>query len=520
MTLRDVESYSAMKLIQGQPQDETGMQDCSLIEEILQNRSLIIASNRGPISFQKDEQGQMESKRGGGGLVTALTGLANLTEAHWIACANTDEDRQWQRGPVSLDGSSNTVDVQFLAPQAAAYEGYYNGIANSLLWFLQHSMLDISRNPTIDRKTWQDWKDGYVAVNNLFAQRIAEQVRASRRPSLVMLQDYHLYLVPRLLRSLLPPRMDYTLMHFVHIPWPGSEDWGMLPPKMRLAILDGLLAADLVGFQTREDGLNFLRTCESFLPRAYVKFKYGRVWYRNHMTHVRDFPISIDVDSLRELADSAEVGAHRHSLLEEHTAQQLIVRVDRIDPSKNIVRGFRAFGELLEMHPEHLEKVQFLALLVPSRLNVELYQQYLAELMAAAGEVNVKYGNSEWEPIRILTGENYPRAVAALELYNVLVVNSLADGMNLVAKEGPLVNRREGVLILSERTGAFQQLEAGALMVPPLDIYATAEAMHQGLTMPEAERKEKAALLRSLVEGEDIVDWLCLQLEAIAHLGL
>ncbi len=263
-----------------------------------------------------------------------------------------------------------------------------------------------------------------------------------------------------------------------------------------------------------------MRTCESYLPRAFVKFKNGHIWYRNHMTYIRDFPISIDVKGIRQLGDSPEVSEHRSTFNQDFSGQQLIVRIDRIEPSKNIVRGFQAFDELLEIHPEHQGKVRFLALLVPSRMEVDKYKSYVDELMAAAGTINVKYSKSEWEPIRILVGENYPRAVAAMELYDVLLVNSIADGMNLVAKEGPVVNLRNGVLILSERTGARQQLESGALVIPPLDVYATAEAMHQALTMPLEERKEKADRLRHLVEGEDIVDWLCRQLEAIATLKL
>jgi trehalose 6-phosphate synthase len=511
---------SFMEITLPQIQASSPDNDCELIDQILLNRSLIIASNRGPVRFFKNEAGEVESRRGRGGLVTALTGLASLAEAHWIATADTDEDRAWKSGEVPLEGSEQPIDVQFLSPDAATYESYYDGIANPILWFLQHSMLDITRTPSITQKTWQDWTNGYVAVNNLFAEAIARQISLSTKPSLVMLQDYHLYLAPRLLRKNLPSRKNYTLVHFTHIPWPGPEDWGLLPSKMRTAILDGMCAADLLGFQTREDGLNFLRTCESYLPRSYVRFKQGRIWYRNHMTHVRDFPISIDVDGLKKLADSPEVEVFRQELLETHLPNQLVVRIDRIEPSKNIVRGFEAFEEMIEMHPEHKEKVQFLVMLVPSRLEMDKYQDYLSEVMASAGKINVKYGSSDWEPIHILTGENYPRAVAAMSLYDVLLVNSLADGMNLVAKEGPIVNRQDGVLVLSERTGAFQQLEPGALVIPPLDVYATAEAMHQALVMPAQERQERAARLRHLVEDEDIVDWLCLQLEAISKLGL
>ncbi|NJD60354.1 MAG: trehalose-6-phosphate synthase, partial [Anaerolineae bacterium] len=392
--------------------------------------------------------------------------------------------------------------------------------ANPLLWFLQHSMWDIFRSPTIDRTTWQNWQNGYVVVNRLFAEAVVRQIRASHQPSLVMLQDYHLYLAPFFIRRVLRPHASYTLTHFVHIPWPGAEEWGFLPPRMRQGILEGLLAVDLLGFQTREDGLNFIRTCESHLSNAHVNFKQGRVWYHNHTTHVRDFPISIDVVALKRLAESDEVTEQRNMLLNQYGAVQLILRIDRIEPSKNIVRGFQAFYEMLEMHPEHRGKVQFLALLVPSRMEVEEYQTYLNELMGAAGQVNASFGDSTWEPVRVLVGENYPRAIAAMQLYHVLLVNSIADGMNLVAKEGPVVNQQDGVLVLSERTGARQQLEAGALVIPPLDISATADAMHHALILPPEERKQKAERLRTLIEREDIVDWLCKQLDTVVRLAL
>jgi trehalose 6-phosphate synthase len=289
---------------------------------------------------------------------------------------------------------------------------------------------------------------------------------------------------------------------------------------MRQPILDGLCAVDVLGFQTGEDSLNFIRTCESHLPRAHTNYKRGRVWYRNHATHVRDFPISIDLTALKQLAASQEVAEYQAEVLDLVSDRQLIARIDRIEPSKNIVRGFQAFEEMLELYPEHRERVKFLALLVPSRMGVDEYQDYLDDLMAAAGRVNARFGTSEWEPARVLVGQNYPRAVAALQLYDVLLVNAIADGMNLVAKEGPIVNQRHGVLILSERTGARQQLEPGALVISPCDVYATAEAIHQALVMPPDERQERAEQLRWLIEREDITAWLCRQLETIAELNL
>lgn len=500
---------------------EDTRQRCEALQtDFFANRALIIAANRGPVTSEIAEDGSLQFQRGEGGLVTALTGLCRHTNVVWIACAQTKADATWREGNVALSEDGGTIRVQFLSPEASAYEGYYNVIANPLLWFLQHSMWDVPRAPVIDRAAWQAWEDGYVAVNRLFAEAIIEQVRATSRPTLVMLQDYHLYLVARFVRKKMRPRERPTLLHFVHIPWPGPEYWRILPPAMRQAILDGLCAVDLLGFQTREDGLNFIRTCQSYLPRAHVNFGHGRVWYRNHATHVRDFPISIDVGALRQLAASPEVAKYRSTIQEVVGDRQLILRIDRTEPSKNIVRGFLAFEEMLALYPEHCGQVQFLALLVPSRMDVDEYQGYLDELMAAAGRVNAIYGTSEWEPVRVLVGESYPRAVAALQLYNVLLVNSIADGMNLVAKEGPIVNQRDGVLILSEGAGAHQQLEPGAIIISPCDVYATAEALHHALVMSSEERLERAARLCWLIEREDITAWLCHQLEAVAELNL
>ncbi len=489
------------------------------LAELLGDRTLIIAANRGPVTFDMTESGNVQTQRGSGGVVTALTGLAQHVDATWIACARTEVDAAWHEGTLPLAGHGR-IRVQFLSADPAAYRGYHDVIANPLLWFLQHAMWDVSRAPVIDRATWQAWEEGYKTVNRLFADAIVQQVRANPRPTLVMLQDYHLYLVARYVRERMRTRRRPTVLHFIHVPWPGSTYWRLLPGTMRQAILDSLCAVDLLGFQTREDGLNFIRGCESFLPGAHVNFKRGRVWYRNHATHVRDFPISIDVEALRQLAGSPEVAGYRSEIQNIAGDRQLIVRVDRIEPSKNIVRGFQACEEMLESHPEHRGRVKFLALLVPSRLNVDEYQSYLDELMAAAGRVNARFGDGDWEPVRVLVGKNYPRAVAGLQLYDALLVNAIADGMNLVAKEGPIVNRRDGVLILSERTGARQQLEPGAIVIAPCDVYATGEALHQALVMPPAERAERAARLRWQIEREDIVTWLCWQLMAVNQLNL
>ncbi|MEJ2510685.1 MAG: trehalose-6-phosphate synthase [Anaerolineales bacterium] len=489
-------------------------------ESTLPKKSVIISSNRGPVTFSKNSEGEIVVQRGSGGLVTALTGVVRNIDAIWISCAITDEDRNFGEGTISISESGDEIKIKFVSPSEDAYQGYYNVISNPLLWFLQHSMWNLPYAPVINRQTWQAWQEGYVTVNQLFAQAIMAELSTISDPTLVMLQDYHQYLVAKFIRQSLSPQDRPTILHFTHIPWPGPEYWGILPPTMRQMILEGLCAVDLLGFQTNADALNFLRTCQSFLPRASVNYKHQRVWFRNHATFARNYPISIDVSSLTEFADTQEVLTYQHEITEMIGDRQLVLRIDRIEPSKNIVRGFQSFGEMLEHHPEHREKVSFLALLVPSRMDVIEYQDYLDELMAAAGQVNALYGTNNWEPIRIMVGENYPRAIAALKYYDVLLINSIADGMNLVAKEGPVVNQRDGVLILSELTGAQEQLKSGAIIISPCDVYATAEAIHQALTMDPTRRQSMAANLRWMITHEDIRDWFSKQLEAVDSLIL
>ena len=271
-----------------------------------EDRSLIVVSNRGPVGFSRVEDGSVKINRSGGGLVTALLGLAQNVGITWVASALNELEEEWGRGELALDESGRSIDLHLVPLEPAVYDGYYNTISNPLLWFLQHSMWDFMSAPTITRDTWQAWEEGYVAANQQFANAVAQDIRSAPNRALVMLQDYHLYLLPRMLRKLLRQTRRskrFTLTHFVHIPWPGPEDLRILPSGMRQAILEGLTAVDVLGFQTREDGLSFLRSVESHLPRAHVNYKHGRIWHRNHATVVRDFPISIDVSALKNLAN-------------------------------------------------------------------------------------------------------------------------------------------------------------------------------------------------------------------------
>ena len=475
---------------------------------------IIIVSNRGPVTISKDEQGDYAFKRGSGGLVTALTGLAHFTKLTWVACALSPEDAEWKHGQICLEDNDCNLGVYFINPDPQAYDGYYNQISNPLLWFLQHSMWDIPRSPIIDQQTWIAWDTGYQVVNRQFAKEIAEIVRKKKKPVLIMLQDYHLYLTARYLKKYLRGQ-DVTISLFVHIPWPGPEYWGILPARMREELLDGLAAVDLMGFQTSEDGLNFIRTCENYLPKAIVQYRNRRVRYRSHDTIIRDFPISIDVNAIEAMSETEEVNEYQREISRQVDGKKLILRVDRLEPSKNIIRGFQAYESLLENHSEYRGKVIFMAYLIPSRVGVEEYQNYLDEIMVTVGRINAHYGSSDWEPIRLLVGENYPRAVAAMKMYDVLLVNSIADGMNLVAKEGPIVNQKDGVLILSERAGARQQLHQGALVISPVDIFETQVAIHKALSMNVEEKQKNVKILRKIVREEDINFWLKSQLEVV-----
>jgi trehalose 6-phosphate synthase len=191
----------------------------------------------------------------------------------------------------------------------------------------------------------------------------------------------------------------------------------------------------------------------------------------------------------------------------------LILRVDRIEPSKNNLRGLQAYRSLLEKYPEHRGKVQMLALLVPSRMKVGVYQDYLRDIMAEAGLINAQFSDSFWEPVRIVLGDNYRRAIAAMQIYDLLLVNPIADGMNLVAKEGVIVNQKDGVLLLSEYAGAFYELGEHALTVSPFDVYGTAEMMHKALSMSAKEREKRASNLRKIVTEADVRDWFNAQVE-------
>lgn len=488
------------------------VQDTLQDDAVAPDRPLIvIASNRGPFSFKQKNNGEFTVQRGSGGLVTALGGLAERHEVLWVAAALSKTDRKWadmhEGRPQNVEG----ISLQLVQPSKNRYEKYYNVIANPLLWFVQHQLWDIPRTPVLTRDIWNAWRNGYVAVNKQFAEVIADTVKDSRRPVIVFPQDYHLYLVPQYLREMLGDRVQ--IQPFVHIPWPGPDAWRILSEEIRTAVLKSLLASDRVGFQTKKDAFNFVQCCRFYIEGAHSRGSRDAIDYQGRRVEARAYPISVDVEKIESLVEEPQVPLLKAQLLNAIGDRKLILRVDRIEPSKNILRGLEAYRSLLEMHPEHRGRVHLLALLVPSRMEVFEYQNYLQEIMAQAGMINAEFSDEYWEPVRILVGENYSRALAAMQIYDVLLVNPIADGMNLVAKEGALVNQRDGVILLSEDAGAYYELGEHALTISPFDIYLTAEAMHQGLMMPVEERHARAEALRRQVRGADVRTWFRDQVE-------
>ncbi|MGB9483201.1 MAG: trehalose-6-phosphate synthase [Candidatus Dormiibacterota bacterium] len=479
----------------------------------------IVVANRPPVESQLGPGGAERITRGGGGLVTAMSALAQASDAPWVAVARGESDlrlsaRADSEGVVQVSSEDgNKFRIAYIHPDQEAYDLYYNEISNPLLWFIQHYLWDLGREPILDSRTETAWRDGYVKVNSEFADRVvALAEKATGRP-LILSQDYHLYLLPGMVRKRLP---QAHLQHFIHIPWPTPQYWKVLPRHMRDGILTGLLGSDIVGLQTSLDVRNFLLTCEENLGLA-VDHRQSTVFYEGRSVWIRAYPISIDVRAMAELTNHQEV-LRQEELIAAWRPEFLILRVDRTDLSKNIVRGFLAYERLLESHPELRGRIVFWALLQRSRQSVDAYRSYLGALVSAAAHVNRRFQTGSWMPIRLEVEENLFKAVAAYKSYDALLVNPIYDGMNLVAKEGVLCNTKDGVLVLSENAGSYEELGTEALTINPFDIDQTAEALHSALTMPKRDRSTRARHMRQTVRKHDIVRWITAQLQDLNEL--
>jgi trehalose 6-phosphate synthase len=474
-------------------------------------RKLIVVSNRGPVTFATEAGGERVARRGGGGLVTALRSLVSHHDVTWIASAMSDEDRA-----VSVEAGGEAIEetardgslyrLRLVAHDPNAYDWYYNVISNPVLWFVQHYLWGLASAPDVDQGLHHAWEEGYVVVNRGFATAVLDELEQSP-DSAVLFHDYHLFVAPQLVREQAP---DAVLTHFVHVPWSMPDSWRVLPEAIRRAVHEGILANDVISLHTGRWRRNFLRSCEEILE-ADVDFGVGEVRLGGHTVYVRARPISVDPGEFDELAASEPVLAAEQAIVESRP-EFLVVRVDRTDLSKNIVRGFRAYELMLEAHPELYGRVHMLALLDPSRQDIPEYSEYLGAIQRAARTVNDRFQQEGWVPLELRIEDNFPQAVAAYKQFDVLLVNAIFDGMNLVAKEAPLVNTRDGVLVLSENTGAHEELGDWALTVNPFDVAGQAKALHRGLTMPLRERRARLEGIRAHVREHDIAAWIDAQL--------
>jgi trehalose 6-phosphate synthase len=474
-------------------------------------RRLIVVSNRGPVSYDRASGGERTTRRGGGGLVTALRSLVLHHDVTWIASALTDEDRAVASEHAGTPFDETWRDgspyrVQLVPHDEAAFDWYYNVAANPTLWFLQHYMWGLPYAPDVDLGLHNAWFNGYVPVNEGFARAVIAELERDPAAA-VFFHDYHLYLAPKLVRDEKP---DALMAHFIHIPWPETDYWHVLPEHLRIAVHEGVLASDIVGLHTHRWRHNFLRACEDILG-ADVDHAASAVTHDGRTTTVTSHPIGIDPAEFDELGGHPSVLEQEREIVERRP-EFLVVRVDRTDPSKNVVRGFRAYALFLDLHPELHGRVTMLALLDPSRQDIPEYSEYLAAIQREARSVNDRFQHEGWVPIDLQIGDNFHQSVAAYKQYDVLLVNPVFDGLNLVSKEAPLMNARDGVLILSENAGSHEELGEWALTVNPFDVYGQAQAIGEALAMDVGEKRRRLDALRAHVRKHDLAAWITAQL--------
>jgi trehalose 6-phosphate synthase len=452
-------------------------------------RPIVIVSNRGPLSFSVADDGTPVARRGAGGLVSGLAPLVAGTDTVWVAAAMGDADRRAaSSGVAEHDG----VRARLLDLDVADHRAAYDVIGNATLWFIHHGLFDLARRPRFDA-TWHEAWAAYRRVNGVYAAVLAEEAPEG---AVVLVQDYHLALVGALLAPLRP---DVRVVHFTHTPFAGPDLFRVLPGSGREELLTGMAGHAACGFHSERWRTAFLHTCADAAVAA---------------PHTFVAPLGPDGNDLARAASSDACADARARMTAAAAGRRVIARVDRIELSKNIVRGFLAYDDLLERRPEHRGNVVFAASLYPSREGLADYLAYRQEVAATVDRVNRRWATDTWTPILLDESDDFPASVALLCEYDVLLVNPVRDGLNLVAKEGPLVNERSGVLVLSPEAGAWDELGDAAIGADPCDITATADALHAALTLHGPERTERAERLRARAGARTPADWLADQLVA------
>ncbi len=458
-------------------------------------RPIVIVSNRGPVTFALDPEAEdgISARRGAGGLVSGLGPLVTGTDAIWIAAAMSDGDRRIAgRGVTEAEG----YRVALIDVDPGTWSDYYDRVCNEALWFAHHGLFD----PVYEPAWPPGWLAGPWAAYRSVNRRFADAVIADAPPdAVVLVQDYHLCLLAPAVRAARP---DLRLVHFSHTPFAPPAWLRMLPDVVRLDLLDGMAAHHACGFHSPRWERDYLDSCEDAGRPANTTFV---------------SPLAPDPDDLRRTANGAAAAAARAELDALVGDAAFLVRVDRIELSKNVLRGFLAYEALLEAAPERHGRVVFGAFCYPSRLGVPAYDRYAKAVVAKATEINDRYGTETWTPVHYDPTDDYPRSVAALQRADVVVVNPIRDGLNLVAKEAVLLSERDVQLVLSPEAGAWEELgEHGAWEADPFDVGATATAMADALDADADERRQRASALRAAVSARTPSDWLAEQLTVAA----
>ncbi|HEY3842701.1 MAG TPA: trehalose-6-phosphate synthase [Acidimicrobiales bacterium] len=458
----------------------------------------IVVSNRGPLSFRFDAAGELVAVPGGGGLVSALQPLLRGGDTTWVSVTMGAADRQAAaEGRLVTEG----VDLLPVVLDDELYRQAYDVIANTTLWYCHHHLFDLPRRPRLDRH-WRTAWDGYRTYNRAAADVVAGR---ADQGATVLVQDYHFSLLGSMLAEARP---DLHTVHFHHTPFADPNMLRVLPEDVAGELLAGLGGFGACGFHARMWEAGF-RACFAD-PELAARAGTGAA----PPTFVA--PLAPDHDGLVAEAASPDHGRAVDALRAETGGRRVVVRVDRMEPTKNIVRGMLAFEELLVVHPEWREEVVHLALAYPSRQGLADYLAYAAEVAHTAERINHALGTADWTPIVLHVEDDRARSLAALSISEVLLVNPVRDGLNLVAKEGPLLNTVSGVLVLSRTAGVWEELDAAALGVNPFDVSGTADTLHYALSLDVGDRGQRAADLRSRVLARTADDWLADQLAA-AH---
>jgi len=467
---------------------------------------LVIASNRGPVEFDEGPDGAVYGRRGGGGLIAIVGPALASSGGVWVAAACSPTDRQ-----VARIADRNNQLITVYLPQGAitvrsidvdedAFQIYYHRVATQTLWFLHHHLFDLARSPHFGPELRADWL-AYEQVNGAFAAACADEVAPG---GTVLLQDYHLAAAPALLRA---QRRDVRIVHCTMCPWADPAYFATLPAWMARRLIDGMLGADLLSFFVPRWVKCFLRSCADL---GYdVEWSSSSVGGSNgDATAVRAVPVGVDIDDLRAQLGGPRGQAESAAVRELVGDQRLILRVDRLEPAKNIVRGIAGFESFLAANPSERGSVLHYVLAYSSRVDTPDYQRYAAEVRHAVGAVNERFRTDTWEPVVLDTLNNFERGLALMARADVVVVNPLRDGMNLVAKEAAAVSANNAVVILSQHAGAADDLAVGALVINPFDTEELADAIATGLAMALAERSRRLMMLREAAGAIRPRDWL------------